>query len=198
MAQVHVKVASVAVEAGNPVFTIYGPSINGAPQPVLATKTVALDAIDEAHPKLYDHLAALGFAAIAQQRYTLKGEDGERPDAVKEIDTLYAKFLDGSWHPGRDTGPRIPSTLVEAMASLSGVPTHVIEEKMKDKTTFTKSFLLQLRKDPPIAAKMAAIEKARAEEAEKAAKLAGKSAKETVNLGALFGAVGQVGAEAAQ
>jgi hypothetical protein len=178
-------VASVSVENGSPVFTIYGPPDDAGKQSVIATKTVNLNDIKEG---LYEHCAAVGFAGIAAQKYTLKGTNGQRPNVAAEVDKLYASMLDGTWTPGRATGPKQPSPFVEAMANLTGMTVDVIAERMKDKSVFTKSKISELRHDPSVAAEVAKINKARADAAAKLAAAAGKTAKATVDLAAVFGA----------
>lgn len=185
------KAATVTVKSGNPEFTIYGPPDTSGHQPVINTMLVDIGTLPA---DVLDHCRAVGFATIAQSRYTMKGDDDTRPDVAAEVNGLLDRMRAGQWHPGRDFGPKLPSVLVEALANLTGQPVHLIQEQMQDKTTFTKAFILKLRADPPVAAEIAKIEKARATAAEAAAKAAGKAARETVNLGALFGA-GQAGSQ---
>jgi hypothetical protein len=180
-----IKAASVSVKDGNPVFSIFGPPVDNK-QAVVGEHVADMTAIAEKQPALYKHCAAVGFAALAQQRYTAKQGD-KRPDVVVEVNRLHELMRAGTWTPGRMAGEKQPSPLVEAMAELSGVPIHVIEERMKDKSIFSKSKVAELRYDPTIAAKVAEINKKRAEAQAAAAKAAGKGQAKRVDLGSLFG-----------
>ena len=189
----HIKIAAVReIKDGHVFFNVFAaPDVEGK-QAVREVIDCDLHAIKlDEHA---DHVLGTGLAALAQQRWTLKHGD-ERPDAAAVIRELHRKLVDGSWSPGRVAEPKTPSVLVEALAELSGIPTHAVEAEMSDQGAFArklgadsyKKALAMLRSDPDIAKRMAEIEKRRALEAEKAAREAGKTIKERVNVTALFG-----------
>lgn len=200
----HIKIAAVrSIENGHVFFNVYGPPDAEGKQAVREVIDCDLHAIKlDEHA---DHVLGTGLAALAQQRWTLKRGD-ERPDAAAVIRELHRKLVEGTWSPGRIAEPKTPSVLVEALAELSGIPTHAVEAEMSDQGAFArklnadsyKKALAMLRSDPDIAKRMAEIEKKRAVEAERLAREAGKTVKERVNVGALFGPRSAAPAEAAQ
>lgn len=132
------------------------------------------------------HCACVGFASIAAGRYRRTGDHAPEPETV--VTDLAKSMQDGTWTPGRETGPREPTPFVEALADLTKTPTHVIETDMENRTKWTRSYTAHVRNDPRVAAKVAQIIEARAKRDAQAARERGKGQSPALNLGSLFDA----------
>jgi len=166
-------------------FEFYGDSVNGKEQAVIETATVDITAFPA---PLVNHLACVGFASVAGQKYRRSDTD-DAPSAQVVVATLVKAFADGTWTPGRESAPREPTPFVEALSRLTNTPTHVIEHEMSDnKVKWTKSYVAEVRRDPRVAKVVAEIIEARAKRDAAKAKERGKGAAPSLDLGGLFSA----------
>lgn len=115
---------------------------------------------------------AKGVGFYMSGRYSPKDADTDMTpdDVIAECNRLYTEMEKGQFTPGRGGGEARPSPFHEALAEFLKLPIHVLQEKLKDKTTYTQAKLAAMGRHPAVASISARITKERAAEAERAAK----------------------------
>ena len=159
-------------------LAVFGPKpADGGNQPI--TNTLMIDTT-KFPPKMKAFLVARGYGMYLASRYTPNAPDATPPSVEDAHNALLKEIEEGTFTPGRSSGPAQPSAFHEAVAQHLDLPVHVVSEQMK---SFAKTQTMALRKHPEIDAKVQAI---LAERAKAAGDAASKAPKPALDIAGMF------------
>lgn len=175
-----IKIATQRIEGSVLNLEIYGPEGEDGKQHVTKMVTFDFEKLTDGRVPTLLSLAAVGFGRVVESRYNRANV--EDPDVEAIALATWASVEKGEWQPGRrESDGSEPTDLQLALAEVTGVPIHVIQQRFDEdmqrdaqgnvvKTSngktlrlFNKAYQARLAAEPEVAVVLARIEREKAQ-----------------------------------